>query len=201
MESAVTPPPPPGFEVESTPPPPSGFEVQTGAKATPAPQTPEEKGTMLMRAFNTAKAMPLPMLGGLGFGALGSFVGPWGTVGGTMVGSGLGEKANQWLGITKPSGLDVAISTLAPGVAKAAKPMLTGVANAAVKTSGTREFVSEAASNVLGKWLGPRIPSAQLYQQASQLGQIIPAAQTGDVVRDIVKAEIKRAPTEIRGAI
>lgn len=166
-----------------------------------SPETPQEQGGLIQSMLSFGKRSALPMLGGLAGGAGGAMLGGWGAIPGEMIGSGLGEKANQMLGITEPSKLDIGISTLAPGVGRALKPVAKGLATAAVKTFGTREFVSEAAGSLLNKWLGPRVPSSVLYRQAEELGQIIPASSTGDTIRNIVQSEIKRAPTEVRSDI
>jgi hypothetical protein len=95
----------------------------------------------------------------------------------------------------------IAGSAAAGPLGRAAMPLVKGLGSSVLKTFGTREVVSEAAESLLGKWLGPRIPSAVLYQQAKELGQIIPAAQTGQTIKDIVGQELWRAPTEVRGQI
>ena len=186
--------PPPGFELEAgaPPPPPPGFVLEA-PKAAPKEEPIDEPG-LLRRFFNTAKGIPIPMAGAAAGGALGSLGGPAGTLIGTMGGGGLAEWLQQKMGVTEPSKLDIAVTTLAPGVGKALKPAWQLAKQTAVSTLASRPLVAEAAESLLKKWLNPATKAADLYATAEATKKVIPAATTARAVDDLMSKEVGRMP-------
>lgn len=123
--------------------------------------------------------------------------------GGAMAGSGLGEAANQLLGITEPSKVQLGLSTVAPGFGKLAGKGLNLGAEYLAKTFAGRDVMSEAAESLLKKWLSPKIAASGLYDiaQTQAAGVVTPSSQTGKAVDAILSKEIRAIPTDIRNEI
>jgi hypothetical protein len=105
----------------------------------------------------SVKEAALPTLGGLGGAAVGSVLGPGGTIAGEMAGSAGGEWLNQKLGITNPqtslTGADprteqILMAGAIPGLGRLAG----GMTRAALKsTMGGRVLGKELATEALGR--------------------------------------------------
>lgn len=121
--------------------------------------------------------------------------------GGAMAGSGLGEAANQLLGITEPSKTQIGIATAAPGVGKLIGKGAEIGSNWLAKTFAGRDIMSEAAERLLKKWMGPKVSADELYAQARQLTQQVQPSETANTVGKLVDAEVKRIPGKVNKAI
>lgn len=185
-------PPPPGFELEvgETPPPPQGFVLEKPKTSEPT----EDSPSLLRRFFNTAKGIPIPMAGAAAGGAVGSLGGPVGTLLGTMGGGGLAEWLQQKMGVTDPSKLDIAVTTLAPGVGRALTPAYRLGKSALVSTLGSRELVAEAGEKLLKKWINPATTAKDLYAAAEATRKVIPGGETARAVDSLLKTEVNRMP-------
>lgn len=93
--------------------------VEEMAKANNIPIQPrqpkqEDPLTLLHDVADSAKVATLPMLGQAAFGLAGAPAGPAGIVAGEVVGGLIGTKANEMLGISRPTETDYALSGGAP---------------------------------------------------------------------------------------
>lgn len=155
------------------------------------------------------KLAALPTLGGIGGAALGGMAAgpsiagvPLGVLTGEMAGAGLGEKANQWLGITEPSNLSVAASALSAPLGRAVGPAIKGAGSIVAKTLGGRAIMSDAAMGVLQAWLKPAVSSEELFAKADALKVMVPAEETYNTLKNMVSKEsTERAPGEVNRQI
>lgn len=152
----------------------------------------------------------LPTLGGIGGGALGGVVTsptiagvPAGVLAGEMAGAGLGEKANQMIGLTEPSNTAIMTSAAAAPIGRAVMGAGRWGLTQVIKGFGGRELVSDAAEGLLRKWMSPKVPAKELYDQAEQqaLNVYAPVFKTQQALNDIIAAEKGRAPTSVNKEI
>jgi hypothetical protein len=121
---------------------------------------------------------------------------------GEAIGSGLGEIANQGLGITEPS-------VAAIGLAMAAGPVVRGVmgvgktlVGAALKAGGGRQAIAEIAEGLTAKLFNPIQSSDDLLAAAARKSATtVPTTSTAQAITDTLKAESKRPLTSIRKSI
>ena len=180
----------------------SAVQSETPQK-TSEPQKQSEGGL-----WDAIKAGILPTIGSIGGGmTLGAISSPTiagvpaGVLAGEISGGALGEKANQWLGITKPSTGAVVASGLSAPIGRAVFPLAKGAIGMIPKLFGGRELMSEAAENILKRWLSPNVSSKELFDQAAHLKMFVPAAKTTEVIDNVLTKEAERAPTSIRQEI
>ena len=102
----------------------------------------------------------LPIIGGALGGAGGTMVAPGvGTVGGMMAGSAAGEAANQYFGITEPSGLNIGIAGATAGL----PPLLRSLTTRLPGAAGGLQQAAVKTAKALPDALSPETESAALY--------------------------------------
>ena len=168
--------------------------VQGQMQAGPAVSAAPEDGGMGSFMSQFVKPAVLPTAGGIAGAALGGGIGtpfgmtvPGGIVGGG-IGSALGEGANQLLGITEPSMMEIAKAgaiPLAIGGATAGLRALAPFATSGRAAQTLNALAPEEAVAKVGAML-PKVKAADLFKQAAQSQVTIPMNRTMSMLDDMI---------------
>jgi hypothetical protein len=148
----------------------------------------------------------LPTAGAIGGAAIGGLPGE-------MIGSGMGEAANQVLGLTPRSNLALAVAGGIPGLPKlipqSVKQGAGRLAEGLFGKMAGREVMSDAATKTLNKLVGvgkgEAVPgansAAELYARAGEFTQNVATKETGPAVQAAIKSTMKRLPSDLRDKV
>lgn len=155
-----------------------------------------ERTTPLSGAGEFLKQAALPTMGATGGAILGSTLGPVGTVAGESLGSGLGEYANQQLGITPESNAALGVSVLAPPLLRGGMKALHQMPRLLPGSSAAlQEEAAIEARQLPSKAIDIPSPSKPLYEQArTAAGQNqtkLAFPKTVDAVKHLKDDEVK----------
>ena len=205
MEAGVTP-PPPGFELEqAVPPPPPGFEMvpTKGAKEAKAPQDIEPGWMRSAYNFMGGASGLGGTAGAIGGAALAPETGGLSLLIPVVAAAlgGAGGAALEGKNPLKEGAKEGAMQGIFHGGQRALKPAWQFAKESAVKTFGSRELVSEAAENLLKRWMNPNMTAKSLYDAAESTKAVIPLFETARTVNTTLQKEVSRMPLDVQGEI
>jgi hypothetical protein len=118
-----------------------------------------------------------------------------------MAGAGLGEYANQKLGITEESAAQVGLAMAAPAAFRTAAQIGKGLVGGIVKSFGGRQLVAQAAESLFGKTLAPAVGSAELAGATKGVTTPIATGSIATKIADIERVEAAQADTAVKKEI
>ncbi len=121
---------------------------------------------------------------------------------GEAIGSGLGEAANQGLGISEPSLAQIGLAMAAGPVTRGVMGVGKTLVGAAMKAGGGRQTIAEIAEGLTAKLFNPITSSDDLFAAAARKGNVaIPAVNTAQAITNTLRTEARRADTPIKQSI